>query len=234
MTALPHADYESLDDPALAASIATGDSAAATVVVRRNNQRLFRTALSILKNRGEAEDVVQETYARAFAAIASFDGRAALSTWLTRIAINEALGRRRAAERRRARLDADRVTDMAEYRDKLMRGSTGQAEPDAELARTQMRGLMEAAIAELPEDFRLVFVLREVEGLSVEEVSNTLGIPAATVKTRTLRARRRLQQALDPELKSALVGAFPFAGLDCEAMTARVIAAFEAARRLPA
>jgi RNA polymerase sigma-70 factor (ECF subfamily) len=229
MTALARTDYENLDDLALAAHIARGDSGAARVVVTRNNQRLFRAAFSILKNRGEAEDVVQEAYARAFAAIAGFDGRAALSTWLTRIAINEALGRRRAAERRRARLDADRVTDMDDYKDKLMRGSMGHAAPDAELARTQMRRLMEKAIADLPDDFRLAFVLREIEGLSVEDVAESLGVPPATVKTRTLRARRRLQQALDPELKTALAGTFPFAGLDCEAMTARVIAAFEAA-----
>jgi len=229
MTALAHTDYETSPDSELARLIATGDSGAATVVVRRNNQRLFRAAFSILRNRAEAEDAVQEAYARAFAAIEGFDGRAALSTWLTRIAINEALGRRRAAERRRARLDAESVTHMDDYRDKLMRGSLAASTPDAELARNEMRRLMEAAIGELPEDFRLAFVLREVEGLSVEEAAEAMGVPPATVKTRTLRARRRLQEALDPEIKSALTGAFPFAGVDCETLTARVIAAFEAA-----
>lgn len=229
MTALSLIDYEALSDADLAAAIHRGESAAATVVVRRNNQRLFRAAWSILKNRGEAEDATQEAYAKAFAAIDGFDGRASLSTWLTRIVINESLGRRRSAERRRARLNQESVVAMDEYRDKLMRGSQAAA-PEAELARAQIRRLMEAAVAELPEDFRIAFVLREIEGLSVEEVAEALNIPAATVKTRCLRARRRLQAALDPELKGALSGAFPFAGVDCDGLTDRVIAALEATR----
>lgn len=227
MTAQARLDYDALPDGELARLIAARDRSAARLLVTRNNQRLFRTAWSILRNRAEAEDVVQETYAKAFAALGSFDGRAALSTWLTRIAINEALGRRRAAGRRQARLNADSVVAMDEYRDKLMRGSQTAGSPDADLARTQLRRLMESAIAKLPEGFRLAFVLREIEGLSVEEVSETLGVPAATVKTRCLRARRRLQEALDPELKLALPGAFPFAGVDCAALTERVMARFE-------
>ena len=106
-----------------------------------------------------------------------------------------------------------------------MRGSTGSLSPDGAAARTQLRRLLEEAIGGLPDAFRLVFVLREIEGLTVEEASEALGIPAATVKTRHLRARRRLQQALAPEVKSALTGAFPFAGADCAAMTERILAA---------
>lgn len=230
MTAQPRLDYEALSDPELAAAVARRDSEAARLLVRRNNQRLFRAAWSILRNRGEAEDVVQEAYARAFAAIEGFDGRSSLSTWLTRITINEALGRRRAALRRRARLDADSVVDMDEYREKFMRGSVVETMPDAELARLEIRRLVEAAIARLPDEFRLVFVLREIEGLSVEEVAQMLELVPATVKTRFLRARRKLQEMLDPELKTALMGAFPFAGVDCEGLTERVMARFEAPR----
>jgi RNA polymerase sigma-70 factor (ECF subfamily) len=182
---------------------------------------LFRTAWSILKSRAEAEDAVQSAWLSAFAAIAGFEGRASLSTWLTRIVINEALGRQRAARRRRTRLDVGSVAVLDDYREKLMRGSINA--PDAELARVEIRRLLEAAIGALPAPFRLVFVLRDVEGLSIEETAETLGILPATVKTRLLRARRRLREALDPEIGAVLSGAFPFAGADCAAMTERVV-----------
>jgi RNA polymerase sigma-70 factor (ECF subfamily) len=218
-------DLESLSDPELAHRIAVGDRTAVRLVTQRNNQRLFRAAWSILKNREEAEDAVQSAYLNAFAAIGDFAGRSSLSTWLTRIVINEALGRARAAKRRRERLDGGSVIHLDEYREKLMRGSTSGSAPDASLAREQIRSLLERAIADLPDSFRQVFVLREVEGLSVEDTAEALDIIPATVKTRHLRARRRLQEALSPELKAALAGTFPFAGADCERMTERVLTA---------
>ena len=95
--------------------------------------------------------------------------------------------------------------------------------PDDELARSQVRKLMEAAIGRLPAPFRTVFVLREIEGLSVEETAEALGIVPATVKTRFLRARRRLQEELAPELKTVLSGTFPFAGADCARLTELVV-----------
>ena len=107
-----------------------------------------------------------------------------------------------------------------------MGGSESPA-PDAGVAREQLRQLLERAVAGLPLSFRSVFVLREIEGLSVDEAAEALGIPPATVKTRLHRARQRLQQALAPEVHSALTGAFPFAGADCERMTARVLAALQ-------
>ncbi len=219
------ADLETLGDVELARRIAVGDHGAVRLVTTRNNQRLFRAAWSILKHRDEAEDAVQSAYLNAFAAIDDFAGRSSLSTWLTRIAINEALGRARSAKRRRERLDADSVVDLDDYREKLMRGSTSDMAPDAALAREQLRALLERAIGDLPDVFRHVFVLREVEGLSVEETAEALAIVPATVKTRHLRARRRLQEALAPEVKAALTGTFPFAGADCARMTERVLAA---------
>ena len=226
MVAQEKPDYGSLDDGALAQLVAVRDVEAVRLVTRRNNQRLFRAAWSILKNRAEAEDSVQSAYLRAFSAIETFEARSSLSTWLTRIVINEALGRKRAASRRRRHLDGASVTCLEDYREKLMRGSTSGTSPDGELMRTQIRTRLEQAIAELPSDFRLVFVLREIEGLSVEETADSLGIVPATVKTRSLRARRRLQQALAPELQAVLSGAFPFAGADCEAITEAVVRRF--------
>jgi RNA polymerase sigma-70 factor (ECF subfamily) len=218
-------DHSSLPDIELARCIAAGDKAAVRLLTERNNQRLFRAAWSVLKNREEAEDAVQSAYLNAFAAIGDFAGRSSLSTWLTRIVINEALGRARAAKRRRERLDASSVVHIDEYREKLMRGSSSASAPDAALAREQMRTLLEKAIGDLPDSFRTVFVLREVEGFSVEETAEALDIIPATVKTRHLRARRRLQEALAPDLKTALTGTFPFAGADCARMTERVLAA---------
>jgi RNA polymerase sigma-70 factor (ECF subfamily) len=225
MTAQAKLDYETLDDAALAARLDARDPIAVRLIARRNNQRLFRAAWAILRNRAEAEDAVQSAYLRALAGIGGFEGRSSLSTWLTRIVINEALMRVRAAKRRQTRLDSDSVVVLDEYREKLMQGSTSALPPDAAVARQQVRRMLEDAIARLPAPFRLVFMLREVEGLSVDEAADALGIAPATVKTRHLRARRRLQHELAPELRTALVGTFPFLGSECETLTERVIQA---------
>jgi RNA polymerase sigma-70 factor (ECF subfamily) len=219
----PASDYASMPDLELARCCASGDAEAVRHVLSANNQRLFRAAWSILRNRAEAEETVQAAYASAFANITSFEGRSALSTWLTRIVVNEALGRRRADQRRRRQLEQEGVAVMDSYRETLMRGSEQEA-PDAAFAREQVRRLLERAVAELPDLFRVVFVLRDVEGLSGEETAEILGVPVATVKTRLFRSRRRLQEILAPELGTALSGAFPFAGNDCAALTDRVLA----------
>ena len=214
----------SIGDAELARLCAARDPAALRQVVTANNQRLFRAAWSILKDRAEAEDAVQSAYLKAFSRIGEFEGRSALSTWLTRIAINEALGRLRSSRRRAKHLEDQGVSVLDHYRETLMRGSQ-PSPPDASLAREQLRLLLERAVASLPDGFRSVFVLREIEGLNVEETAEALDIPAATVKTRLLRARRKLREALEPDVHSAMAGAFPFAGADCEAMTERVLAA---------
>jgi RNA polymerase sigma-70 factor, ECF subfamily len=219
-------DYEAMDDVNLARLISARDAQAVRFVTTRNNQRMFRAAWSILKHRADAEDAVQTAYLRAFAAIETFEGRSSLSTWLTRIVINEALGRKRAAKRRRAQLDGSSVTVLDDYREKLMRGSTSGTSPETEVARIQVRRLLEEAISGLPAGFRLVFVLREIEGMTVEATAEALGLKPATVKTRFLRARRRLQDALAPELSAALAESFAFAGGDCEALTERVVKAW--------
>jgi RNA polymerase sigma-70 factor (ECF subfamily) len=224
-------DYEQASDIELCRLVVRRDAQAVRLITRRNNQRLFRAAWSILKNRADAEEAVQDGYLKAFAAIETFDGRAALSTWLTRIVVNEALGRRRTAERRTRLLQEHDVTDLAGYRESVMDGPGRHSDnaprtPEAELARAEIARLLERAIADLPDTFRSVFVLREVEGLSVEETAEALQLPKETVKTRALRARRRLQDALDPDLRDALRGAFPFAGADCDALTERVLTAW--------
>jgi len=222
--AQPAIDYRGIADVELARLCGGRDRGAIQHVIAANNQRLFRTAWSILKNRAEAEEAVQSAYLHAFASIASFEGRSALSTWLTRIVANEALGRRRAAERRRRHLEQEGVALIDTYRETLMRGSESEG-ADVAVARGEIRKLLEQAVAALPDAFRTVFVLRDVEGLSSEETAEILDVPVATVKTRLFRSRRRLQEMLEPELGSVLSGTFPFAGNDCAALTERVLAA---------
>ena len=225
MMKLEKRDHTTLSDLELASCIAAKDVAAVRLVTGRNNQRLYRTAWSILKDRSEAEEAVQDGYMKAFNAIKTFAGSSSLSTWLTRIVVNEALDRRRRAQKRSRMLNQESVLVLEEYREKLMAGSHPHS-PEKILMRRQIAKLLEAAIARLPDTFRPVFVLREIEGLSVEDTAEALQIPEETVKTRLFRARRRLQKELDPELCGALSETFPFAGADCEAMTERVLAKF--------
>jgi RNA polymerase sigma-70 factor, ECF subfamily len=218
-------DYERLSDVELASLVVRRDPHAVRVITRRNNQRLYRAAWSILKDRAEAEDAAQDSYLKAFTSMASFAGASSLSTWLTRIAI-EALERKRTAERQSQILREQFVIDIDEYREKLMAGSDTPHSPEAEAMRAQIAKLLERAVANLPEALRPVFVLCEIEDLSVEETAEALQIPTGTVKTRLLRSRRRLQRELDPEIREALRDTFPFAGRDCDAMTERVLAKF--------
>src|SRR6478672_10891339 len=147
------AHYRTLGDLDLARLCAARDGDAIRHVVTANNQRLFRAAWSILKNHAEAEEAVQAAYLSAFANIASFEGRSALSTWLTRIVVNEALGRSRAEKRRRRHLEQEGVAVLDDYRDALMRGSDAEM-PDVTAAREQVRKLLEQAVAALPDSFR--------------------------------------------------------------------------------
>lgn len=228
MTAQVQVDYASLDDAVLARLCAKRDREAIRHLVTANNQRLFRAAWGILKDRSEAEEAVQSGYLNAFAAIGNFQGRSSLSTWLTRIVINEAIGRLRAERRRREQLESEGVAVLDLYKERLAQASAEPA-PDTTVARQQLRRLIEQAVAQLPDAFRSVFILRDIEGLGVEETAEVLDIPAATVKTRLHRARAKLQQALAPEVKGAFSGSFPFAGADCAAMTTRVLAALAGA-----
>jgi RNA polymerase sigma-70 factor (ECF subfamily) len=222
-------DYEALSERELCARLGAGDSQAARLVVRRHNQRLYRAAWSVLRNRAEAEDAVQEGYLKAFAAIDRFEGDSSLATWLTRIIVNEAISRVRAAKRRDQALREGGLAILQEHRERVAATPSLAAAPEESVMRREFAGLLQRAVEKLPDTFRTVFVLHEVEGLSADEVAESLGIPVETVRTRLFRARRRLRADLGPELRRAFEGAITFAGADCDALTARVVAAFEAA-----
>ncbi|MBL8556189.1 MAG: RNA polymerase sigma factor [Phenylobacterium sp.] len=196
-----------------------GDRAAFREIMRRCNQRLFRVARAVVRSESEAEDVLQEAYTRAFAAIGGFRGEAGIATWLTRIVLNEAHGRLRG---RRATVGLDLLDTPAGAQVVAFPGR-GPETPEADAARAQIRRLLEQAVDQLPEPFRLVFVLREVEELSIDETADHLGLKPQTVKTRLHRARQRLRDALDAKLADVMVGAYPFLGARCERITANVL-----------
>jgi RNA polymerase sigma-70 factor (ECF subfamily) len=219
---------EPSSDLALARAIAGGDHAAFEALMRRFNQLLYRTARSIVKHDFDAEDVVQNAYLLAYRDIGKFRGEAGLSTWLTRIVINEAL----ACLRKRTR--ASHVLNLADDEfDAAVEAAYETANarpelPDDALARSDLRRLIEQKIDELPLPRRTVFVLRALEEMSVSETAAALEIPEATVRTRFFRARMQLAAALGAENAKDLGVAFSFAGERCDRIVAGVLARLDA------
>ena len=209
------------EDALLTRRVVAGEEAALRALMKRHNQRLFRTARAILRDDAEAEDVVQEAYLKAIRGIDGFRNDARLSTWLTRITANEALGRlrqvRRSAEVVPLAGDLSPEDTLADPPDEAFRA------PEPMALRAETRRIVEAGIDALPEAFRTVFVLRAVEEMSVEETAAALDIPEATVRTRFFRARGLLREALARTLDVATGDAFHFAGDRCDRIVARVL-----------
>ncbi len=216
-------DYAALTDIALAKRIAQRDAEALRLVTGRNNQRLFRTAWSILKDRAEAAKTVQDGYLEAFDVIGFFAGRSSLSTCLARIIVNKARSRKRHARRQSRLLN---LQPGAGPDGQKPMASTKTRAQDKVSVRHPMTWLLEAAIAQLPDALRPVFVLREIEGFSVEEAAEVLQIPGNRVKARLLQAGRYLRKEVGPELGCTVSTTLSFAGADCEAVTERVVARF--------
>jgi len=215
-------------DAELAGRAAAGDHRAFETIMRRHNPLLFRTARSILKNDEEAEDAVQETYLQAFHALGSFRAEARLSTWLVRIAVNQALGRLR---RRRADvIPLDTAMEEAETHMETWKNQDPDGHPESAAGRAELRKLIEARIDKLPEAYRTVFVLRALEELTVEETAAALDIPEATVRTRFFRARSLMREGLSRDMDMAYQDAFSFAGERCDRIVARVMAKLNEAR----
>jgi RNA polymerase sigma-70 factor (ECF subfamily) len=217
-------------DAALAERVAARDVHAFEELMRLHNRRLFRTARAILKSDADADDAVQDAYIAAYRGIGAFRGDARLSTWLTRIVVNEAYARlRKAARAQVVALGTGLGDDEPEV---AMIPSTAEG-PDLAAQRSELRRLLERHIDALPEQFRTVFLLRDVEELTVEEVAATLGIPEATVRTRAFRARALLRVALAHEIDVATVDAFGFAGARCDRIVANVLARVASAADAP-
>ncbi len=221
VTPAKQAAIEGLSDQQLVERALTREEAAVRALTQRYNRRLFRIARSILRDDAEAEDVVQETYVRAFTGLDQFRGDAGFGTWITRIAMNEALGRLR---RRKPTVDwesygQNRMPAEIIHFPSPMLGD----DPEKTMAQGEIRAILEDAIDELPDGFRSVFVARLVEGMSVEETADLFGLQEETVKTRLFRARTMLREALDKRLGPTLTSTFPFDGTRCERMTEKIV-----------
>ena len=219
------------DDAELVARTARGDHDAFEVMMRRYNARLFRVARAILKDDAEAEEALQDAYLTAYRRMSDFRGEARLSTWLTRIVINQSLMRLRRQKRDRV------VVPFPRPRESATPGDTQEIEavpdkrtesPSNATLRGEVRRILERRIDELPVAFRTVFVMREVEDTTVEETSACLGIPETTVRPRLFRARALLRQSLERELDAATADIFGFAGERCDRIVAVVLARAQA------
>jgi RNA polymerase sigma-70 factor (ECF subfamily) len=208
-------------DAELVRRVAGGETAAFETLMRRHNRTLFRTARAILRDDAEAEDTLQEAYLQAYAAIGSFRGEARVSTWFARIVANEALMRLR-KHARRAQIVPLQSDSGAEELTEIPDMNIDQT-PERSAQRAQMRRLLEAQIDALPDDYRVVFVLRAVEEMSVEEAAAVLRIPQATVRSRFFRARSLLREGLAAKIDLACEDAFAFAGERCDRIVANVM-----------
>jgi RNA polymerase sigma-70 factor (ECF subfamily) len=201
------------------------DGSAVRAIIKANNARLYRLARGILRNDSEAEDVVQETYVRAFTHLAEFRGDSALSTWLARIAMNEALGRVRS---RRPGVEPTALppgTLEAQIIKFPLLSVTD--DPEKIMAQREIRHVVEGAIDALPEPFRMVFITRVIEGMTVQETAKLLDLKPETVKTRLHRARTLLRESVENKIGPVVMNAFPFAGHRCDRLTEAVLKRLE-------
>ena len=199
-------------DEAIVERVTAGEAALFEVLVRRNNQRLFRAARAILSNDDEAEDAMQEAYVRAFASLSAFRGDARFSTWLTRICVNEALARRRKSK-------SHTTEPLEEAQDLAMH----QTSPEQNATGVELAAWLERALDAVPEAYRVVFVLRAVEDMSVAETASCLAIPEDTVKTRLFRARALLRRELLEHVETKRSNVHTFLGDRCNRITAAVM-----------
>ena len=209
------------DDIDLARRAARRDRNAVRAIIKSHNQRLFRLARAIVKRDEDAEDVLQEAYLRAFANLDSFRGDSSLSTWLSRIAMNDALGRLR---RQRPGVELSSLpsgTLEAQIIQFPLLSATD--DPERTMAQREIQHVVEGAIDELPEPFRMVFITRVVVGMNVEETADILGLKPETVKTRLHRARAMLRDNVERKIGPVVMEAFPFAGKRCERLTEAVL-----------
>jgi RNA polymerase sigma-70 factor (ECF subfamily) len=207
----PTAPLAGPSDHELIARVRQGEGAAFAKLMRRYNQRIFRAARSILRDEAEAEDVVQETFVRAFHHLEDFEERSSVGTWLTRIAVNEALSRLR----RLQRFDAlDRETNPKEGGSYPMESK--QPGPEEQASSRELQSVLTAAIDSLSQDLRTVFVLREIEGLSTLETSEVLQLSSEAVRVRFHRARRALRNAVEKQVGKEVQGLFAFGGARCD------------------
>lgn len=218
-------DLQALPDEQVVSRVLSGETELFEILMRRYNQRLYRVARSILSDDGEAEDVMQDAYVRAYSHLGQFAGRSSFATWLTRIAVYEALARARRGRR------LVHIEDLSSRSEAAMKfSSPAEAGPEQRAIQRDLQTVLEAAMDALPETFRTVLVLREVEGLSTSETAECLNIGESLVKTRLHRARAALRRELESRSRAALGAAFPFHLSRCDRVVAGVLARIQESR----
>jgi RNA polymerase sigma-70 factor (ECF subfamily) len=206
---------EQVADEEIVRRILDGDAALFELLMRRHNQRVYRTVRAVLRSDDDVEDVMQQAYLQAYTHLGQFAGNARFSTWLTRIAVNEALGRRR-----------QRGSRFAEGEDEVMMSlvDTTTPDPEKQAATAELRQVMETEVAALPDSFRVTFVMRDVEGLSTAETAECLGISEDLVKTRLHRARTMLRDNLYKRAGITTESIFTFGNARCDRVVEAVMA----------
>ena len=207
------------DDRTLAQRVADREHGAFELLMRRYNRRLYRLARAVLRDEAEAKDALQEAYLCAYRSMDRYRGDAALSTWLSRLVLNECYGRARRTARRENIIPMGNMD--AEMDDQLAADPAEEA-PERMVAREQMREVLEHKVSQLPEAFRVVFVLRSVEELEVQEIADMLHITPETVRSRHFRARGLLREARAREIDLAEGDLYQFGGGSCDALVAAV------------
>jgi RNA polymerase sigma-70 factor, ECF subfamily len=194
-----------------------GEIALYEILMRRYNQRLYRVTLAIVRDAGEAEDVMQDAYVRAYAHLDQFSGRAPFSSWLTRIAVNEALAR----VRLRSRMEQLDETEDGEF---CMKTAGGAFDPEQSALHSETAELLEAAVLDLPEQYRAVVMLRDIEELSTTETADALEMSEDNVKIRLHRGHAMMREWLLARVGSSGKAAFPFMGERCDRVVHGVMA----------
>jgi len=219
---LERAKIEGWTDEEVVVRVKGGETALYEILMRRYNQRLYRAARAILKDEGEAEDVMQDAYVRAFQNLHQFEGRAPFSAWLLRIAVNEALGRRRGRQRNTSLEAGDENGELS------MKIVETAADPEQSAARAELGHLLEEAVLRLPEAYRAVVMLRDVEELSTAETAAALDLTEENVKIRLHRGHAMMREMLYEKVGAEAKAAFPFMGERCDRVVRGVFARLEA------
>lgn len=214
-------EQTALSDEQIVARVLAGERELFEILMRRHNQRIYRAARAILRDDTESEDVMQEAYIRAFTCLRQFEGRASFASWLARIAVNEALRRRR-----RGQVFVDHVTRDEEGReqDRLGQAASAAPGPEEQVSTHEMTDMLENAILSLPEQYRAVLVLRDIEELSTAEAAECLGITEGNAKVRLHRAHALLRRALYARSGQRLNQAFQFHAPRCDRVVHAVMA----------
>jgi RNA polymerase sigma-70 factor, ECF subfamily len=218
-------ECRALDDFEVVERVRAGESGLFELLMRRYNQRVYRAVRAVLRDDVEAEDVVQETWVRVYQHLDQFAGRASIATWVTKIALYEAMARSRKNKRWMPIENAE-----GEIVPDVERRRTGAETPEDQAMRAQLGRILEAAVDELGEPYRAVFILREVERLSTAETAECLGLSEEAVKTRLHRSRALLRRDLENRAGKAITGAYSFLGARCDRIVANVMERIGASR----